>query len=53
MELPELAEAPEIDPVMVPNVQLYELAIPEVSVIPVPVPLHMVSVLEFVMAGAG
>lgn len=53
MDPPEPPEAPLMEPVIVPKVHEYELAMLEVNVTPVPVPLQIVSELLFVIAGAG
>jgi len=50
---PELADAPEILPVLVPNVQLKLLGILAVRAIPEPVPLHIALVAELVTEGKG
>jgi len=50
---PEPLDAPLIPPVIVPRLQLNELGMPELKVIPVPVPLQIVAVVLFVTLGAG
>ncbi len=53
IELPLLALAPVIEPVLVPNVHEKVLAALAVNDILDPVPLHIVGVLELVTAGLG
>ena len=48
MVVPELALAPVIVPVLVPNVQAKLLATSEVNEIPGPVPLHALAVVAVV-----
>ena len=53
MVLPELALAPEIDPILVPIVQLKVLVVEAPNAIPGPTPLQVVAVAELVPTGVG
>ena len=53
MDEPEVADAPVIDPVFVPNVHAKLLAALAAKLIPGPVPLHVLAVVEVVTDGLG
>ena len=52
-DVPDVAVAPVIDPVLVPSVQAYVLAIPEVRAKAGLEPLHVLAVVALVNVGLG